>query len=389
MPSNWLFVDAGFPTFTGEESADEKIEKMQNYVFMLVEQLRHSLHNIDLRNFNQAAVKELGELLTEPIFARLEDTDGNIAALQATAQGLAGQISDAEGNITALQATASGLASRVSDAEGNISTVTQTANGLVSTVAGIDGRVTSLQQTVDGFDFTGVVRFSDLSTPGQTTIDGANVRTGTIDADSVSVTNSFSLISPTGYLYGYMGLGRGFNGSEETYGAMLASTNQLAYFIATEEGARMTYRGAWTFLDKSIYVTGSGCFSTETIQVASDRRLKSGIRYDMERYEDMFRRLRPCAFRLRSAEEDGFHTGFIAQEVEQARISAGLGPGDFAGLKVSPEGRYTLGYGEFAALNCWMIQRLTERVEKLEEVTGDGKDDREHRPAAGGDQREP
>ena len=106
MPSNWLYIDTNFPTFTGEESANEKINTIQNYMYMLVEQLRYSLHNLDLRNMNQTAVKQYESYLTEPIYAKIEDTDGNVADLQVTAKGLAGRITDAEGNINGLQITA-------------------------------------------------------------------------------------------------------------------------------------------------------------------------------------------------------------------------------------------------------------------------------------------
>ena len=40
MPSNWLYIDTNFPTFTGEASPNVKITTIQNYMYMLVEQLR-------------------------------------------------------------------------------------------------------------------------------------------------------------------------------------------------------------------------------------------------------------------------------------------------------------------------------------------------------------
>ena len=57
MPSNWLYIDTNFPTFTGEENTEKKVTTIQNYMFMLVEQLRYSLHNLDLSNMNQTAVE--------------------------------------------------------------------------------------------------------------------------------------------------------------------------------------------------------------------------------------------------------------------------------------------------------------------------------------------
>ena len=44
MPSNWLYIDSNFPTFTGEESLKEQVTTIQNYMYMLVEQLRYTLH---------------------------------------------------------------------------------------------------------------------------------------------------------------------------------------------------------------------------------------------------------------------------------------------------------------------------------------------------------
>lgn len=79
MPSNWLYIDTNFPTFTGEESSEEKITTIQNYMFMLVEQLRYSLHNLDLSNMNKTAVERYETSITEPIYARIEDGEENIA----------------------------------------------------------------------------------------------------------------------------------------------------------------------------------------------------------------------------------------------------------------------------------------------------------------------
>jgi phage minor structural protein len=80
-------------------------------------------------------------------------------------------IKDIEGNIT--------------EVESAISSVEQTANSITSKVNGLDGKYTEIKQTVDGIDLTGKVSFSDLSTAGKTTINGANITTGTLSADRV------------------------------------------------------------------------------------------------------------------------------------------------------------------------------------------------------------
>lgn len=69
----------------------------------------------------------------------------------------------------------------------NISEIEQTANSITSRVDGLDGKYTQLKQTVDSIDITGKVSFSDLSTSGRTTINGANITTGTIDTNRVNI----------------------------------------------------------------------------------------------------------------------------------------------------------------------------------------------------------
>lgn len=209
MPSNWLYIDTNFPTFTGEEDTEEKVTTIQNYMFMLVEQLRYSMRNLDLSNMNKTAVDRYETSLTEPIYARIEDGEENVAQLALTAAGLALRLNDAEGNITSLTATAEGLSMQISDAEDDIIQLGITAQGLATQISNAQGQISTLQQTVDGFaisasngssssylyltsngfvvssariTFSGMVTFLDLSSSGATTINGDNIVTGTISA---------------------------------------------------------------------------------------------------------------------------------------------------------------------------------------------------------------
>ena len=147
MPSNWLYIDTNFPAFTGEESMEEKVTSIQDYMYLLVEQLRYTLHNLDLGNMNKTAKERWESAITEPIYAKIEDDEERILQLAIDAGALALRISDSEGNITQLQATAEGLQTRVSDNEGNISTLQQTAQGLATAIADQSGSISTLQQT--------------------------------------------------------------------------------------------------------------------------------------------------------------------------------------------------------------------------------------------------
>lgn len=135
MPSNWLYIDTNFPSFTQKESASDKIETMQDYLFMLVEQLRYTLHNLDLSNMNKTAADEFVKQITDPIYGEIKDAEGNITQVALVAEGLAARIGDAEGNITQLQATAQGLSASISNLNGSVTNLTADVNGIRTTVS--------------------------------------------------------------------------------------------------------------------------------------------------------------------------------------------------------------------------------------------------------------
>lgn len=57
MPSNLMFADASFPKIEVGEDPQESIRKIQNYLFMLLEQLRYTLQNLGEGNFNDAEMQ--------------------------------------------------------------------------------------------------------------------------------------------------------------------------------------------------------------------------------------------------------------------------------------------------------------------------------------------
>ena len=150
MPSNWLYIDTNFPSFTQKESDGEKIETMQDYLFMLVEQLRYTLRNLDLKNMNKAAMNGFLQNIREPIYAKIEDTNKNVNELSITAQGLSERISSAEGNITQLGATADGLAAEIRNVKGDITSLGARADGLAAEIKNAKGDITQLGARADG-----------------------------------------------------------------------------------------------------------------------------------------------------------------------------------------------------------------------------------------------
>lgn len=426
MPSNWLYIDTNFPTFTGEESANEKINTIQNYMYMLVEQLRYSLRNLDLKNMNQTAVKQYENHLTEPIYAHISDTDGNVADLQITAKGLAGRITDAEGNITglqatarglsaqisnaqgditSLQATAQGLSARITNAEGDITTLTATANGLSSSVSNMSGEISTLRQTVNGFRlsasngtdsstltltsngvyissadiyFRGMVTYEDLSGSGRTVINGDNITTGLISASRILLGGELTVYQSTGQgasVGGYMGYvsSRDYFGSRTSGMGMIDSTgwNQV---VVTDAGARLTSWAAQVTAAVNVTLSTQNDIildaernitaSTE-ISVSSDRRLKEEIRYDVRKtYAGLFDVLEPASFFYKRGLRKR-HLGFIAQDLLEGLGSLGLPEEDLAVLSKNEDGYYGVASGELIAILWARVKELDKKVKEL------------------------
>lgn len=177
MPGNILSADTQFPNFAGQESPAEQIRTIRNYLYMLLEQLRYTLNNLDAGNFNSEGLEEIQDAISQPILKQLSDTNGNLAELQVTAAGLASRVSSNEGDISQLEQTAQGLSSRVGDAEGNISSLQQTANGLSSRVSNAEGSISSLNQTASGLETRVANAEGAVSTVSQK-VNGVTVTTG-------------------------------------------------------------------------------------------------------------------------------------------------------------------------------------------------------------------
>ena len=150
MPSSLQTLDTAFPKIDEHQTTEENLNQVVNYLYMLLENLRYTLGNLGEENFNDTELESLAKLIREPIWARIEDNEGNIHTLNVTAENLFSQINGINGNISTLQQTAETLSSRITTADGNISSLTQTANSLSSKISDAEGNISSLTQTVNG-----------------------------------------------------------------------------------------------------------------------------------------------------------------------------------------------------------------------------------------------
>ena len=191
MPTAQMLTEEALPKYHAEDRDSDRIKTIYNYLFMLVEQLRYSLGNISEDNFNPASLDKIKSDISEPIYRRIEDSDGNISSLTQTASSLTSRISNNEGDISSLTQTCSSLTSRISNAEGDISSISQTVNGISLSVSNESGQSTislirnGIAVSSETIVFSGFVRFTDLSTSGSTTINGDNITTGSIKVDLI------------------------------------------------------------------------------------------------------------------------------------------------------------------------------------------------------------
>lgn len=191
MPVSILNTDTSFPRFSGTETNRQQMETVLNYLFMLREELKYTLANIGEENFNDAGLEAISNMITEPVYVRLSDTEGAVATLQVTAGSLSSRITNAEGNVSSLQQTATSLSSRITGLDQSVSTISQSVNSIYLSVSNgnqsstislyKDGVAISSQNIV----IKGMVTFTDLSSEGFSTINGANITTGTISAISI------------------------------------------------------------------------------------------------------------------------------------------------------------------------------------------------------------
>ena len=104
--------------------------------------------------------------------------------------------------------------------------------------------------------------------------------------------------------------------------------------------------------------------------ITSDKNLKHDITSLDDNYSSLFDALKPMKFKYNDGTSNRYHTGFIAQDVYEATVNAGLTTNDFAAyVEFTNEDdsmQCGLRYSEFVSLNTWQIQKLKKRVEELE-----------------------
>lgn len=233
---------------------------------------------------------------------------------------------------------------------------------LEATNARITGTITANSGTIGGCTINedGVLQVGSANISG---IDASKITSGTIDAGRISASiikskisdSSLDLIKISGK-NAYIKMGDA-NGYSDGYMHIYAST----YINLNTTYGELD--GAWTF--------PSNVSAAAEMSVDSDFNKKNTINKLTDKYENLFNLLIPVTYKYNNGTSDRLHTGFIAQDVENALTQSNLTSQDFAGLVIDTnaetnEVTYRLRYGEFVSLNTWQIQKLKARVLELE-----------------------
>lgn len=278
------------------------------------------------------------------------------------------------------------ITSQITGLNGQVSTISQKVDNITLSVSnGTESSYITL--TVGGVQvgggtvqFTGNIVFASDLTDGYTIISGDNILTGEVSADYIRLGGEMAVyesLSSRADLGGYIGYvtSYDYNGNR-TYGMGMIEAVTSNQVVATSGGVRMTTSNGEVVVATNITLdtgnsvnvyAGNRFTSNVDLTVTSDRNKKDKIQYDItEKYIPLFDQLKPASFIFKEKDNDHRHTGFIAQDVEDALKNCGIPVEDFAALSIDDELGYGLTYGEFTAILTAKIQDIDKRLKALE-----------------------
>lgn len=292
MPTSLLSTDTMFPNFEGNETTEEKVDQIQNYLYMLVEQLRYSMANIGAENFNETEFDNIVNLITEPLYMQLTSEDGSVSQMiQASTEGLVSRIQGIEtkvGEPAADGKEATGLFSKyteitqtlksitlsaVEDANGNTSKITLSADGITTQSANISFKG---EVTFEALENKGYVTQTDLSdVNNKTVINGGNITTGAIKGaafyseggkDAFGNDRGNFIVTAYDYTYEIGGIRREYEAGEGQFAEKL--------YLYTKAFTYVDYYGA-VDVYPSVKIRSAGRVSIEAPNLADPDNLNS------------------------------------------------------------------------------------------------------------------
>lgn len=317
---------------------------------------------------------------SEEIMLKVKGVDGRVTSLSTSIDGIESNISSLNGSITNIKADINGLRTTVS---GKIDG--STAQSMID--QSIDKITLSVSSSSSGTTFkilsNGVVVDStgsiDLHVDA-VNIDGT-LTASEIEGDTITVRNDNG--RRCGYIYTEYASTADYKMTLESKAMELNATSGNLYLSGNNGRSALNFdydfidcRGDFAPNADNRYNLGAPNFVWSTIYCStnelngSDRNIKNSIEALPVKYVRMFELVEPKRYKLNSGTSGRYHTGFIAQEVEDAMRACGIDSQEFAGWAASKlddgSETYFLRYSEFIPILWAKVREQEARIRRLE-----------------------
>lgn len=317
---------------------------------------------------------------SEEIMLKVKGVDGRVTSLSTSIDGIEANISSLNGSITNIKADINGLRTTVS---GKIDG--STAQSMID--QSIDKITLSVSSSSSGTTFkilsNGVVVDStgsiDLHVDA-VNIDGT-LTASEIEGDTITVRNDNG--RRCGYIYTEYASTADYKMTLESKAMELNATSGNLYLSGNNGRSALNFD--YDFIDccgdfapnaDNRYNLGAPNFVWSTIYCStnelngSDRNIKNSIEALPVKYVRMFELVEPKRYKLNSGTSGRYHTGFIAQEVEDAMRACGIDSQEFAGWAAAKlddgSETYFLRYSEFIPILWAKVREQEARIRRLE-----------------------
>lgn len=157
MPGNWTSIETNFPTFTGNESTEEQIQALQNYMFILTEQLKYNLSNLDMKNWNSKALEKFSKETTADVAKSVKEIAETVlklgeavSTLSNKVTGMADAVSDNSDKIADLEGALSGIEDAVSRLEAQQADMESELRDTQESISYMEDSVNEHEETING-----------------------------------------------------------------------------------------------------------------------------------------------------------------------------------------------------------------------------------------------
>lgn len=336
--------------------------------------------------------------ITQEFNRKIAETRSTITK---TSEEIMLKVKGVDGRVTSLSTSIDGIEANISSLNGSITNIKADINGLRTTVSGkIDGSIAQsmIDQSIDKITLS--VSSSSSGTTFKILSNGVVVdSTGSIDlhVDAVNIDGTLTASEiegdtitvrndngrRCGYIYTEYASTADYKMTLESKAMELTATSGSLYLSGNNGRSALNFdydfidcRGDFAPNADNRYNLGAPNFVWSTIYCStnelngSDRNIKNSIEALPVKYVRMFELVEPKRYKLNSGTSGRYHTGFIAQEVEDAMRACGIDSQEFAGWAAAKlddgSETYFLRYSEFIPILWAKVREQEARIRRLE-----------------------